>query len=74
VHRDYPTIDRPIISVSTSYTQALTQILLKPDYTEPLEKQIGRFPGIRSIASSRLFGQQPVITIEFNLGVDLEAA
>ena len=70
--RDYPAIDPPIISVSTSYTGANADIM-ESQITEPLEKQINGIPGIRSITSSSSLGNSQV-TVEFNLGIDLEAA
>lgn len=70
--RDYPAIDPPIISVSTSYTGANADII-ESQITEPLEKQINGIPGIRTITSSSSLGNSN-ITVEFNLGVDLEAA
>ncbi|HVX51041.1 MAG TPA: efflux RND transporter permease subunit [Chitinophagaceae bacterium] len=70
--RDYPAIDPPIISVSTSYTGANPDII-ESQVTEPLEKQINGIPGIRTISSSSTLGNSQ-ITVEFNLGVDLEAA
>ncbi|HEY4150086.1 MAG TPA: efflux RND transporter permease subunit [Chitinophagaceae bacterium] len=70
--RDYPAIDPPIISVSTNYTGANPDII-ESQITEPLEKQINGIPGIRTISSSSTLGNSN-ITVEFNLGVDLEAA
>jgi len=70
--RDYPAIDPPIISVATSYTGANPDII-ESQVTEPLEKQINGIPGIRTISSSSTLGSSQ-ITVEFNLGVDLEAA
>ncbi|MGI4737636.1 MAG: efflux RND transporter permease subunit [Janthinobacterium lividum] len=70
--RDYPAIDPPIISVSTSYTGANADVI-ENQITEPLEKQINGIPGIRSITSSSSLGSSN-ITVEFNLDVDLEAA
>ncbi len=70
--RDYPAIDPPIITVSTSYTGANPDII-ESQITEPLEKQINGIPGIRTITSSSALGFSQ-ITIEFNLGIDLEAA
>src|SRR3954451_7525766 len=70
--RDYPAIDTPIITVSTSYTGANADII-ESQITEPLEKQINGIPGIRTITSSSTLGNSQ-ITVEFNLGVDLEAA
>ncbi len=70
--RDYPAIDPPIITVSTSYTGANTD-LIESQISEPLEKQINGIPGIRTISSTSTLGSSN-ITVEFNLGVDLEAA
>ncbi len=70
--RDYPAIDPPVISVSTSYTGANPDII-ESQITEPLEKQINGIPGIRTISSTSSLGNSS-ITVEFNLGVDLEAA
>lgn len=70
--RDYPAIDPPIITVSTNYTGANADII-ESQITEPMEKQINGIPGIRTISSSSSLGNSQ-ITVEFNLGVDLEAA
>ncbi len=70
--RDYPAIDPPIITVTTSYTGANPDII-ESQITEPLEKQVNGIPGIRTITSSSSLGSSQ-ITVEFNLGVDLEAA
>ncbi|HEX3024782.1 MAG TPA: efflux RND transporter permease subunit [Chitinophagaceae bacterium] len=70
--RDYPAIDPPVITISTSYTGANPDII-ESQVTEPLEKQVNGIPGIRTITSSSTLGNSN-ITVEFNLGVDLEAA
>src|SRR5450755_2153801 len=70
--RDYPAIDPPLISVSTSYTGANADIV-ENQVTEPLEKQINGIPGIRTITSTSSLGSSQ-ISVEFNLGVELEAA
>ena len=70
--RDYPAIDPPVISVNTSYTGANADII-ESQITEPLEKQINGIPGIRTISSSSSLGNSN-ISVEFNLGTDLEAA
>jgi hydrophobe/amphiphile efflux-1 (HAE1) family protein len=70
--RDYPAIDPAIITVSTSYTGANPDIM-ESQVTEPLEKQINGIPGIKTINSSSTLGNSN-ITVEFELGVDLEAA
>ncbi len=70
--RDYPAIDPPIITVNTNYTGANADII-ESQITEPIEKQINGIPGIRTITSSSSLGSS-YITVEFNLGQDLEAA
>src|SRR5579872_1688111 len=70
--RDYPAIDPPIITVQTNYTGANPD-LIASQITEPLEKNINGIPGIRTISSTSTLGSSS-ITVEFNLGVDLEAA
>ena len=70
--REYPAIDPPIISVQTSYTGANAEVI-QSQITEPLEKGINGIPGIKTINSSSAVGNSN-ITVEFNLGVDLETA
>jgi len=70
--REYPAIDPPVISVSTSYIGASADII-ESQITEPLEKAINGIPGIRTISSSSSVGNSS-ITVEFNLSSDLETA
>ena len=70
--REYPAIDPPIISVQTSYSGANSEVI-QSQITEPLEKAINGIPGIRTINSSSSVGNSN-ISIEFNLGVNLETA
>ena len=70
--RDYPAIDPPIITVTTSYTGANPDII-ESQITEPLEKQVNGIPGIRTISSTSSLGRSSII-VEFNLGYDLESA
>jgi hydrophobe/amphiphile efflux-1 (HAE1) family protein len=70
--RDYPAIDPAIITVRTNYTGANPDIM-ESQVTEPLEKQVNGIPGIKTISSSSTLGSSN-ITVEFELGVDLEAA
>lgn len=70
--RDYPAIDPAVVSVNTSYTGANPDII-ESQITEPLEKQVNGIPGIKTITSSSSLGSSN-ITVEFELGVDLEAA
>ncbi len=70
--RDYPAIDPPNISVRTSYPGANADII-ESQITEPLEKAVNGIAGIRNITSSSSNGSSN-INVEFELGVDLEAA
>jgi len=70
--RDYPAIDPPVITVTTAYTGANPDVI-ESQISEPLEKQINGIPGIRTISSTSSLGSS-AITVEFNLGIDLEAA
>ncbi len=70
--REYPAIDPPIIMVQTNYTGANAEVI-QSQITEPLEKAINGIPGIKTINSSSAVGNSN-ITVEFNLGVNLETA
>jgi len=70
--REYPSIDPPIITVRTSYTGANADVI-ESQITEPLEKAINGIAGIRTISSASNQGSS-VITVEFNLDENLEAA
>src|SRR5215207_1322080 len=70
--RDYPAIDPPNINVRTSYAGANPDII-ESQITEPLEKSINSIAGIKTISSTSAQGSSN-ITVEFDLGIDLEAA
>lgn len=70
--RDYPAIDPPNISVSTSYSGANSDII-ESQITEPLEQAINGIAGVKNITSSSNQGRSN-INVEFELGIDLEAA
>ncbi|MFD2967561.1 efflux RND transporter permease subunit [Sphingobacterium bambusae] len=70
--REFPSIDPAQISVRTSYAGANADII-ESQITEPLEKSINAIDGIRNISSSSNQGSSN-ITIEFNLGKNLEEA
>ena len=70
--REYPSIDPPIISVSTSYSGANAEII-ESQITEPLEKSLNGIAGIKSISSSSNQGSSN-ITVEFDLSSNLEEA
>ncbi len=70
--REFPSVDQPIISVSTSYPGANAEVIMN-QITEPLEQNINGIPGIRSLSSVSSQGSSR-ITVEFELSVDLETA
>lgn len=70
--RDLPAIDPPIVNVRTSYPGANSDII-ETQITETLEKAINGVAGIKNISSLSSQGSSN-ITVEFELGEDLEAA
>ncbi len=70
--REFPSVDPPIISVSTSYPGANSDVI-ETQITEPLEQSINGIPGIRTLSSRSSQGRSEV-TVEFELSVDLETA
>ncbi len=70
--REYPAIDPPVISVRTTYAGANADIV-ESQITEPIEKAINGVEGIKSISSASALGISN-ITVEFELGTDLEKA
>jgi hydrophobe/amphiphile efflux-1 (HAE1) family protein len=70
--REFPSVDPPVITVRTSYTGANADVI-QSQITEPLEKAINGIDGIRSISASSNQGSS-IITVEFNLNSNLEAA
>ncbi|MBN1182063.1 MAG: efflux RND transporter permease subunit [Bacteroidales bacterium] len=70
--RLYPNIDPPVITVQTYYTGANSEII-ESQITEPLEKTINGIEGVKSISSQSAIGNSR-ITVEFDLGADLEKA
>ena len=70
--REYPSVDNPIITVSTSYPGANADVI-ENQITEPLEQNINGIPGIRSLTSVSSQGSSR-ITVEFELSVPLETA
>jgi multidrug efflux pump len=70
--REYPSVDPPIITVSTTYIGANADII-ESQITEPLEEAVSGIAGIRSMKSVSRDGRS-TITVEFDLEVDLETA
>lgn len=70
--REYPAVDPPIVTVSTSYIGANAEVI-ESQITEPLEEEINGIAGIKNLTSVSREGRSTV-TVEFNLDVDLETA
>jgi multidrug efflux pump len=70
--REFPSVDPPIITVSTSYVGANADVI-STQITEPLEESINGIAGIRTLTSSSSDGSSR-ITVEFNIDEDMEAA
>ncbi len=70
--REYPSVDPPVVTVSTSYVGANSAVI-EAQITEPLEAQINGIDGIKNITSSSSDGRSS-ITVEFELGIDMDNA
>lgn len=70
--REFPSVDPPVVTVSTSYVGANADVM-ESQITEPLEDAVNGVPGIRNITSVSREGRSN-ITVEFELGVAIEAA
>ncbi len=70
--REYPSVDPPIITVTTNYIGANADVV-ESQITEVMEESINGIAGIRSLSSTSSDGRS-TITVEFELDVDLEAA
>jgi len=70
--REFPSVDPPIITVSTTYIGANADVI-ESQITEPLEESINGIAGIRTLTSVSRDGRS-TITVEFDIDVDLEAA
>lgn len=70
--REFPSVDPPIITVTTNYPGANPDVI-ESQITEPLEESINGVSGIRTLNSTSSDGRS-TITVEFDLGLDLDAA
>ncbi|MGM0478493.1 MAG: efflux RND transporter permease subunit [Bacteroidota bacterium] len=70
--REYPSVDPPIITVTTNYPGANADII-ESQITEPLEEAINQVQGIRTMTSVSSDGRS-TITVEFDLELDLDNA
>ncbi|WP_448561772.1 efflux RND transporter permease subunit [Trichothermofontia sp.] len=70
--QEYPSIEPPVVSVRTVYPGA-NPLVVETEVTEILEKGINGVEGIRTLTSESR-DSVSTITVQFNLGRDLEAA
>ncbi|MDX1651522.1 MAG: efflux RND transporter permease subunit [Brumimicrobium sp.] len=70
--REFPSVDPPIITVTTNYPGANADII-ESQITEPLEEAINSVQGIRTLTSISSDGRS-TITVEFNIDMDLDNA
>ncbi|HLV67870.1 MAG TPA: efflux RND transporter permease subunit [Polyangiaceae bacterium] len=70
--REYPAVDPPVVTVTTTYPGASPDVIAS-QITEPIEQSIAGIAGIRVISSTSRDGQSQ-IRVEFDLSVDMEAA
>lgn len=70
--REFPSVDPPVITVSTNYIGANADVI-ESQVTEPLEESINGIAGIESLTSVSRDGRS-TITVEFGIDIDLEAA
>ena len=70
--REYPDIDPPVVSVSTTYQGAAANVI-EARITQVIEDRIAGVEGIKFISSSSSDGRSR-ISIEFDVSRDIEAA
>ncbi|MBL9022520.1 MAG: efflux RND transporter permease subunit [Myxococcales bacterium] len=70
--REYPAVDPPVVTVTTTYPGANPDVV-DSQITEPLEQALSGIPGVRTMSSTSRDGTS-AIRLEFDLSVDLEAA
>jgi hydrophobic/amphiphilic exporter-1 (mainly G- bacteria), HAE1 family len=68
----FPNVELPTVTVRTILTGASPQVI-DQDVTDPLEEQIKAISGIKSL-SSQSFEGVSFITVEFELGKDIDVA
>lgn len=70
--RELPNVDRPVITVSTSFESASPEVMDR-QVTSEVENAVARVPGVVSISSTSRLGQSRVV-IEFSTSTDLNVA
>src|SRR5512147_3059632 len=67
-----PEVDYPTIQIVTLYPGASPDVVTS-SITAPLERQFGQMPGLNQMSSARSGGAS-VITLQFDLAIELDAA
>ncbi|AOS45720.1 Efflux pump membrane transporter BepE [Lacunisphaera limnophila] len=70
--REYPATDSPVISINANYSGANAEAI-EAQITEPIEEAVNTVAGVKSLTSTSRDGASR-IRVEFELGVDLDAA
>jgi len=70
--REYPEVDRPVISIQTGYPGASAEVV-ESKISEVIEKQVSSIDGLVLIRSQS-FEQNSMITLEFNVSKDIDEA
>jgi multidrug efflux pump len=70
--REYPDIDPPIVSITTFYRGASSNVI-ETEITDVLEEQLSTLEGVKTLTSSSR-EQGSVITVEFELKRDVDEA
>ncbi len=70
--REYPAIERPIVSVSTSYRGAASDIVERR-VTQVLEDRLAGISGITKVSSTS-YDERSTINLEFTPDIDIDAA
>ena len=70
--REYPDVDRPVVSITTAYSGASAQVI-ETKITQVIEDSIAGIEGILKIESDSE-DERSQIRIEFDVGRDIDAA
>jgi multidrug efflux pump len=70
--REYPDIDRPIISISTSYSGAAASVV-ESRITQIIEGSVSSIEGLKSIESTSADGRS-IVSLEFDISRDIDEA
>ncbi len=70
--REYPAVDPPTVSITTSYPGAAADII-QAQITEPIEEAVNSVAGIVTLTSNSREGAS-IISAEFSLDTDLDTA